>query len=265
MARELGYAEVVELARTITVARMLERDDFAAARCAAADLGLRAALPAACRPTTRWPCEADVELGGTDQLYNLLAGREVMTHVRPRAAGRADNPAPALLGRREDELVGRQQHPARPRVAQEMFGLHDAHPRRARQAVVAARRERDPRLAPLESKLALARFIVARSHGDEAAGAQRRKASPRVVRRGEIPEQIDEVALPAETRSTFRRCSSPASGCARPPRRAASSIRAASSSAARRRGARRRTRASSSAQVLQVGKRRFGRLVEPAA
>ena len=44
--------------------------------------------------------EADVELGGTDQLYNLLAGREVMERVRPRAAGRADDAAAPLVGRR---------------------------------------------------------------------------------------------------------------------------------------------------------------------
>ena len=49
--------------------------------------------------------EADVELGGTDQLYNLLAGRDGDGGVRPRAAGRAHDAAAALVGRREDELV----------------------------------------------------------------------------------------------------------------------------------------------------------------
>ena len=51
--------------------------------------------------------EADVELGGTDQLYNLLDGPRGDGALRPRAAGRADDAAPALVGRREDELVGR--------------------------------------------------------------------------------------------------------------------------------------------------------------
>ena len=50
--------------------------------------------------------EADVELGGTDQLYNLLAGREVMEALRPRAADRRSRRRCSLaLGRREDELV----------------------------------------------------------------------------------------------------------------------------------------------------------------
>ena len=46
--------------------------------------------------------EADVELGGTDQLYNLLMGRDGDGGLRPRAAGRADDAAARLLGRRED-------------------------------------------------------------------------------------------------------------------------------------------------------------------
>ena len=51
--------------------------------------------------------EADVELGGTDQLYNLLAGREVMAGVRVGAAGRSDDAVDRELGRRQDERLTR--------------------------------------------------------------------------------------------------------------------------------------------------------------
>ena len=56
--------------------------------------------------------EADVELGGTDQLYNLLAGREVMPHYGLEPQVVLTTPLLLCLGRREDELVRRQQHPA---------------------------------------------------------------------------------------------------------------------------------------------------------
>ena len=49
--------------------------------------------------------EADVELGGTDQLYNLLAGRMVMEAYGLEPQVVPDDAAPALVGRREDELV----------------------------------------------------------------------------------------------------------------------------------------------------------------
>ena len=51
--------------------------------------------------------EADVELGGTDQLYNLLAGREVMEAYGLEPQVVLTTPLLALLGRREDELVAR--------------------------------------------------------------------------------------------------------------------------------------------------------------
>ena len=58
--------------------------------------------------------EADVELGGTDQLYNLLAGRDVMQAYGLEPQVVLTTPLLLSLGRREDERVGRQQHPARP-------------------------------------------------------------------------------------------------------------------------------------------------------
>ena len=83
--------------------------------------------------------EADVELGGTDQLYNLLAGPDRHGGVRPRAPGRAHDAAPPLVGRREDELVRREQHPAH-RAARGAVRPDDAHPRRDARGVVDAGR-----------------------------------------------------------------------------------------------------------------------------
>ena len=76
---KLSYAEVVRLARTITVARMLERDDFAKRMAAQQPISVSELLYPLMQAYDSVAIEADVELGGTDQLYNLLAGREVMT------------------------------------------------------------------------------------------------------------------------------------------------------------------------------------------
>src|SRR5204863_4069700 len=74
----LSYAEVVRLARTITVARMLERDDFAKRYAAGEPISVSELLYPLMQAYDSVAVEADVELGGTDQLYNLPAGREVM-------------------------------------------------------------------------------------------------------------------------------------------------------------------------------------------
>src|SRR6476659_10190019 len=75
---KLSYAEVVRLARTITVARLLERDDFAKRYGAQEPISVSELLYPLMQAYDSVAVEADVELGGTDQLYNLLAGRDVM-------------------------------------------------------------------------------------------------------------------------------------------------------------------------------------------
>jgi tyrosyl-tRNA synthetase len=74
---KLSYAEVVRLARTITVARMLERDDFAKRYTSGEPISVSELLYPLMQAYDSVAVEADVELGGTDQEYNLLAGREI--------------------------------------------------------------------------------------------------------------------------------------------------------------------------------------------
>src|SRR5262249_57972223 len=91
----LTYAEVVRLARTITVARMLERDDFAKRMQAQEPISVSELLYPLMQAYDSVAIEADVGLGGTDQLYKLLAGREVLG--RFRLAGQVGRAAPSLL------------------------------------------------------------------------------------------------------------------------------------------------------------------------
>ena len=74
----LSYADTVRLARTMTVARLLERDDFAKRFAAHVPISLSELLYPVMQAYDSVAIEADVEIGGTDQRFNLLAGRDVM-------------------------------------------------------------------------------------------------------------------------------------------------------------------------------------------
>src|ERR671935_1243291 len=75
---ELDFAEVLRLTRTVTVARLLEREDFKNRFAANAPISVSELLYPLMQAYDSVAVQADVELGGTDQLYNLLAGRDVM-------------------------------------------------------------------------------------------------------------------------------------------------------------------------------------------
>ena len=75
---KLDFAEILRLTRTTTVAQILERDDFAKRHRAREPISISELLYPLMQAYDSVAVEADVELGGTDQLYNLLAGREVM-------------------------------------------------------------------------------------------------------------------------------------------------------------------------------------------
>ena len=191
---KLSYADVVRLARTITVARILERDDFEKRMKASEPVSISELLYPLMQAYDSVAIEADVELGGTDQLYNLLAGREVMPHygLEPQVV----LTTPLLLswdGAKMSSSVGNNIPLTAP--PEEMFGrtmrISDDQLPEWYQLVL----ERPaPDGDPLEAKLELARFIVARSHGEEAAKAAEAHFT-RVVRRGEAPEDVPELAL----------------------------------------------------------------------
>ena len=75
---ELDFAELLRLTRTTTVAQLLERDDFSKRFSSQEPISVSELLYPLVQAYDSVAVEADVELGGTDQLYNLLTGREVM-------------------------------------------------------------------------------------------------------------------------------------------------------------------------------------------
>ena len=74
----LDFADMIRLTRTTTVAQILERDDFSKRMGAREPISVSELLYPLMQAYDSVAIEADVELGGTDQLYNLLAGRTVM-------------------------------------------------------------------------------------------------------------------------------------------------------------------------------------------
>jgi tyrosyl-tRNA synthetase len=194
---KLDFAEVVRLTRTITVARLLERDDFAKRFAAKAPISVSELLYPMMQAYDSVAVQADVELGGTDQLYNLLAGREVMQAygLEPQVV----LTTPLLLGfdgRKMSASLGNYiglTDPPEDQFGKAMRISDDLLPEYY--ALVMERPA--PSGDPLEAKLGLARFVVTRSHGEEAA-RRAEEHFTRVVREGRAPEDVPEVALPAE-------------------------------------------------------------------
>jgi tyrosyl-tRNA synthetase len=191
---KLSYADVVRLARTITVARILERDDFAKRYAAREPISVSELLYPLMQAYDSVAIEADVELGGTDQLYNLLAGREVMQSygLEPQVA----LIVPLLLswdGEKMSSSVGNNIPLAM--APEDQFGrtMRISDDQLA-QWYALVLEEPLPARDPLEAKLALARFIVARSHGEDAAKAAEAHFT-RVVREGKAPEEVPEARL----------------------------------------------------------------------
>ncbi|MDQ4081584.1 MAG: tyrosine--tRNA ligase [Actinomycetota bacterium] len=193
---ELDFAAVVRLTRTMTVARLLERDDFAKRFAESAPISVSELLYPLMQAYDSVAIGADVELGGTDQLYNLLAGRDVMAAygAEPQVA----LTVPLLLGFDGHKMsaslgnyIGLAEAP------EEQFGKtmrisDDLLPDYWRFVLES---DEDPLAGdPLEAKLRLARFIVARSHGEEAA-TRAEGHFTRVVRERRAPADVPEVAL----------------------------------------------------------------------
>ena len=194
----LDFAGVVRLTRTMTVARLLERDDFAKRFAESAPISVSELLYPLMQAYDSVAVRADVELGGTDQHYNLLAGRDVMAayDLEPQVA----LTTPLLLGtdgRKMSASLGNYiglREPPEEQFGKTMRISDDLLPDYYRLVMES---DADPRtLAPLEAKLELARFIVRRSHGEEAARAAEAHFT-RVVREGEAPDEVPGVRVSA--------------------------------------------------------------------
>ena len=113
VARQAVYAEVVRLTSTVTVARLLERDDFAKRFAEPAPISVSELLYPIMQGYDSVAVEADIELGGTDQLYNLLMGREVQQAYGQEPQVVLTGALLVSLGRGAHEPVEGQLHRSR--------------------------------------------------------------------------------------------------------------------------------------------------------
>jgi tyrosyl-tRNA synthetase len=194
----LDFAEILRLTRTTTVAQILERDDFAKRQAAREPISISELLYPLMQAYDSVAVEADVELGGTDQLYNLLAGREVMQQygLEPQVALTVEY---LVSWDGEGMSASRGNYVGLKEAAEEQFGKamripDDLLPQWYRLVMES---DDDPLASdPMAAKLALARWIVTRAHGPKAAGEAEAHFT-RVVREGKAPEDLPEVPLPA--------------------------------------------------------------------
>jgi tyrosyl-tRNA synthetase len=195
---KLDFADVLRLTRTTTVARLLERDDFATRFAAREPISVSELLYPLMQAYDSVAIEADVELGGTDQLYNLLTGRDVMEAygLEPQVV----LTTPLISSWDGAKMSGsRGNYIALVEAPEEQFGKAMRFPDAMLPELYRLVMESDenPRkLDPLEAKLAFARFVVRRAHGEDAA-RRAEEHFTRVVREGQAPEEVPRAPLPA--------------------------------------------------------------------
>ncbi len=210
----LSFESIIRESAHLTVAQMLQRDDFAARYASGRPISLHEFLYPIAQAYDSVALQADVELGGTDQTFNLLVGRDLQ-----RAHGQEPQVAvtvPILEGldgtQKMSKTLGNYVGVTEP--PGEIYGklmsvpdslmlryltlvtrLPEAEIRDISQALAAGR------LHPMEAKKRLAHAVTAQYHGEgaaQAAGA----AFTREVQKKESPENIEEKEVPTPYQDT---------------------------------------------------------------
>ncbi|CBL44470.1 Tyrosyl-tRNA synthetase, class Ib [gamma proteobacterium HdN1] len=205
---KLGAAGLIRLASNQTVARMLERDDFSKRYKAEQPIAIHEFLYPLIQGYDSVALEADVEMGGTDQRFNLLMGRELQ-----KASGQA--PQTVIMVPLLEGLDGVQKMS---KSLGNYVGINDAPGEmytkllsvpdslmwryfellsfRTVEEIADFRRQVDSGSSPQAFKQLLAEEIIARFHGESAAQAAKRGAGNRFDW-GDAPEDMPEIELVA--------------------------------------------------------------------
>ncbi|MCB1933433.1 tyrosine--tRNA ligase [Accumulibacter sp.] len=207
-----GASGMIRLAALHTVARMLERDDFAKRYRSGQPIAIHELLYPLCQGYDSVAMKADVELGGTDQKFNLLVGRELQKHFGQ--APQCILTMPLLEGldgvnkmsKSLGNYVGISEPPG------EMFGklmsisdelmwrYFELLSFRSGDAIEGFRQDVAGGRNPRDVKVVLAQEIVERFHGGQAATLALADFDAR-FRQGAIPDDIPELQLPGVGRS----------------------------------------------------------------
>ena len=202
----LGADGMIRLASTYTVARMLERDDFAKRYASGQPIAIHEFLYPLAQGYDSVALKADVELGGTDQKFNLLVGRELQRHYGQEP--QCILTLPLLEGldgvnkmsKSLDNYIGITE------TAQQMFGklmsisdtlmwrYYQLLSFRSEGEILRLQRDCAEGSNPRDAKVALAKEIVARFHSAAAADAALADFEAR-FRDHAVPEDMPEVSV----------------------------------------------------------------------
>jgi tyrosyl-tRNA synthetase len=202
-------ADILRLMASTTVARMLERDDFSKRYAGGAPISLSEFLYPLLQGYDSVMVQADVELGGTDQLFNNLMGRHLQEQAGQEPQVVLTTPllegldGVQKMSKSLGNYVGIDEAPAEqfgkvmsipdelmPRWFELTTGWHPDH------VADAVTHLRDGRLKPVEAKRRLARRIVDLYHGIDA-GVHAEAEFDRVFKARELPSHIRDALLPS--------------------------------------------------------------------
>jgi tyrosyl-tRNA synthetase len=204
----IGAAGMIKLAARHTVARMLERDDFAKRYAGGQPIAIHEFLYPLCQGYDSVAMKADIELGGTDQKFNLLVGRELQKHygqapqcvlMMPLLEGldgvnKMSKSLGNYIGIAESptEIFGKLMS-----VSDElMWRYYDLLSFRGNDEIASLKREVGEGRNPRDVKVLLAQEIVARFHSATDAEAALSEFEAR-FQRGVLPEDMPEVSVSA--------------------------------------------------------------------
>jgi tyrosyl-tRNA synthetase len=195
----LGSEGLIRLASRYTVARMLERDDFHKRFEAEQPIAVHELLYPLAQAYDSVALEADFELGGTDQLFNLLVGRDIMREygLEPQVV----LTTPLLEGLDGVEKMSKSlgNYVGVTEKPEEMFGklmsvsdeLMWKYYELLTDLSVADIKTLKARGEPMRAKMELARLIVSDFHSKASADAAQEHFDS-VIRRKEVPDEIEE-------------------------------------------------------------------------
>jgi tyrosyl-tRNA synthetase len=206
----LGAAGMIKLAARHTVARMLERDDFSKRYTGGQPIAIHEFLYPLCQGYDSVAMKADVELGGTDQKFNLLVGRELQKHygqapqcvlMMPLLEGldgvnKMSKSLGNYIGIAESptEIFGKLMS-----VSDElMWRYYELLSFRGNDEIARFKREVADGRNPRDIKVLLGQEIVARFHSPQDADAALAEFEAR-FQRGVLPDDMPEITVPAGT------------------------------------------------------------------
>ncbi|MFQ5660316.1 MAG: tyrosine--tRNA ligase [Gammaproteobacteria bacterium] len=210
---ELGSAGMIKLAAKYTVARMLERDDFRKRLAENQPVSIHELLYPLMQGYDSVAMKADVELGGTDQKFNLLVGRELQKEYGQEPQVILTMPILEGLDGVQKMSKSLNNYIGIDETAGEMFGklmsisdelmwrYLELLSFRPMSEIEGLRKEVDNGANPRDIKMQLAEEIVTRFHSRKEAGSAQGEFINR-FRHGRMPEEMPEVEMPSDHGST---------------------------------------------------------------